>query len=221
MTGLTWDDTGKRLYETGTDRGVLFPTDDTGAYSKGVAWNGLTKVTEKPDGAEETVLYADNLKYLSLMSAETFKGTIEAYTYPDEFNSADGTKELGAGIIVGQQARKPFGLAYRTLVGNDVKANDFGYKIHLVYGAKVSPSEREYESVNDDPGAVTFSWEFSTTPVTLPNYKPVAHLIFDSTKMDVADLKKLEDMIYGNGTEATEPKLPLPSELVTMFPKAP
>lgn len=219
MAGLTWDDTGKRLYETGTDRGVLFPTDDTGAYTTGVAWNGLTKVTEKPDGAEETVLYADNLKYLSLMSEETFKGSIEAYTFPDEFNAADGTRELGSGITVGQQARKSFGLAYRTLVGNDVKANDFGYKIHLVYGAKVSPSEREYESVNDDPGAVKLSWEFSTTPVALPNYKPVAHLIFDSTKMDVADLKKLEDMIYGNGTEATEPKLPLPSELATMFPK--
>lgn len=220
MAGLTWDETGKRLYETGTDRGVLFPTDDTGAYATGVAWNGLTKVTEKPDGAEETVLYADNLKYLSLMSEETFKGTIEAYTYPDEFNAADGTAELGAGITLGQQARKPFGLSYRTLIGNDVKANDFGYKIHLVYGAKVSPSEREFESVNDDPGAVTFSWEFSTTPVTLPSYKPVAHLVFDSTKMPAADLKKLEDMIYGNGDGAAKPKLPLPSELVTMFPKA-
>ena len=155
------------------------------------------------------------------MSEETFKGSIEAYTFPDEFNAADGTRELGSGIKVGQQARKAFGLAYRTLIGNDVKATDFGYKIHLVYGAKVSPSEREYESVNDDPGAVTLSWEFSTTPVALPDYKPVAHLIFDSTEMSASDLKKLEDMIYGNGTGSASPKLPLPSELATMFPKVP
>lgn len=217
MAKLTWDAVGERLYEVGTDRGVLFPTDDKGAYLEGVSWNGLTKVTEQPDGAEETVLYADNLKYLSLMSEETFKATIEAYTYPDEFNAADGSVELEKGVYVGQQRRMPFGMSYRTRIGNDVQNNDYGYKLHLIYGAKASPSEREYETVNEDPSAVTFSWEISTTPIAVEGYRPVAHFVVDSTKADATALKTLEDMLYG--TEEVAAKLPTPAEFLELFPK--
>lgn len=218
MPKLTWDDTGKRLYETGTDRGVLFNTDNTGAYTNGVAWNGLSKVTESPDGAEETSIYADNGKYLSLLSTENFKGTIEAYTYPDEFGACDGSAELATGVAVGQQTRAPFGLAYRTLVGNDVKATDYGYKLHLVWGAKVSPSERAYETVNDTPAAITFSWAFTTTPVQVEGLKPTASMVIDSTTADPAKLKALEDMIYG--TESDPAKLPSPAEVKAMFATA-
>ena len=219
---LTWDDTGKRLYETGTDRGVLYPqTGENGAYAAGVAWNGLTKVTESPDGAEETPLYADNGKYLSLLSNENFKGTIEAYTYPDEFGKMDGSAELAKGVTVGQQTRSPFGLAYRTLVGNDVKGTDLGYKLHLVWGAKASPAERAYESVNDTPAAITFSWAFTTTPVDTGDetLKKTASMVIDSTTADPAKLKTLEDMLYGAGSEAT-PKLPTPAEVKAMFATA-
>lgn len=219
---LTWDDTGKRLYETGTDRGVLYPqTGENGAYAEGVAWNGLTKVTESPDGAEETALYADNGKYLSLLSTENFKGTIEAYTYPDEFSVCDGSAQLAKGVTVGQQTRAPFGMAYRTLVGNDVKASDFGYKLHLVWGAKASPAERAYETVNDTPAALTFSWAFTTTPVSTGDVslKKTASMVIDSTTADAAKLKALEDMLYGNG-EAATPKLPTPAEVKAMFATA-
>jgi len=219
---LTWDDTGKRLYETGTDRGVLYPqTGENGAYAVGVAWNGLTKVTESPDGAEETALYADNGKYLSLLSTENFKGTIEAYTYPDEFGKCDGSAQLAEGVTVGQQTRSPFGMAYRTLVGNDVKAADFGYKLHLVWGAKASPAERAYETVNDTPAAITFSWAFTTTPVDTgdASLKKTASMVIDSTTADPAKLKALEDMLYGDG-ETTSPKLPTPAEVKAMFATA-
>lgn len=219
---LTWDDTGKRLYETGTDRGVLYPqTGENGAYAAGVAWNGLTKVTESPDGAEETALYADNGKYLSLLSTENFKGTIEAYTYPDEFSVCDGSAQLAEGVTVGQQTRAPFGMAYRTLVGNDVKASDFGYKLHLVWGAKASPAERAYETVNDTPAAITFSWAFTTTPVDTgdASLKKTASMVIDSTTADPAKLKALEDMLYGDG-KTTSPKLPTPAEVKAMFATA-
>ena len=219
---LTWDDTGKRLYETGTDRGVLYPqTGENGAYAAGVAWNGLTKVTESPDGAEETALYDDNGKYLSLLSTENFKGKIEAYTYPDEFGVCDGSAELAKGVSVGQQTRAPFGMAYRTLIGNDVKAADFGYKLHLVWGAKASPAERAYETVNDKPAAITFSWAFTTTPVSTGDvsFKKTASMVIDSTTADPAKLKALEDMLYGTGGSVS-PKLPTPAEVTAMFAKA-
>lgn len=219
MPKLTWDDTGKRLYETGTDRGVLFNTDNAGAYTDGVAWNGLSKVTESPDGAEETAIYADNGKYLSLLSTENFKGTIEAYTYPDEFGACDGSAELATGVTVSQQTRAPFGLVYRTLVGNDVKATDYGYKIHLVWGAKASPAERAYETVNDTPAAITFSWAFTTTPVQVEGLKPTASMVIDSTAADATALKKLEDMIYG--TESNPAKLPSPAEVKALFANTP
>lgn len=220
MPRLKWDQTGERLFETGTDRGVYYGTDSQGQYVAGVAWNGLTGVTESPDGAEETPLYADNMKYLSLFSQENFKGTITAYTYPDEFEDADGSKEISVGVRAGQQRRRPFGLSYRTLIGNDVDETGHGYKLHLVYGAKVSPSERAYETVNDTPAAITFSWSFVTTPVSASNFniEPTAHVIIDSTKVDAAKLKTLEDMLYGGGSGSTEPKLPTLDEVIAMFP---
>lgn len=221
MTKLAWDETGKRLYETGTDRGVLYNTDANGAYTAGVSWNGLTKVTESPDGAEETPLFADNGKYLSLLSTENFKGTIEAYTYPDEFGLCDGSATVAKGVSVGQQSRAPFGMSYRTLVGNDVKANDFGYKIHLIWGAKVSPSERAYESVNDTPAAISFSWAFTTTPVAVPEFKPTASMVIDSTKVDAEKLTALETMLYGGEEEGAKPKLPTPAEVIALFGAVP
>lgn len=220
MARLKWDQTGERLFETGTDRGVYYGTDAQGNYVTGVAWNGLTGVTESPDGAEETPLYADNIKYLSLFSQENFKGTITAYTYPDEFEDADGSKEIAVGVRAGQQRRRPFGLSYRTLIGNDVDETGHGYKLHLVYGAKVSPSERAYETVNDTPAAITFSWAFVTTPTVPTNFdmEPTAHVIIDSTKVDAAKLKALEDMLYGGGTGSADPKLPTLDEVIAMFP---
>lgn len=216
MAKITWDDTGKRLYETGTDHGVLYLLGEGGTYDTGVAWNGLTAVNESPSGAEATALYADNIKYLSLMSAEEFGGTIEAYTYPDEFNQCDGNAEPQEGVIIGQQDRAIFGLSYRTLIGNDVDGQGHGYKIHLVYGAQASPSEKAYATVNDSPEAVTFSWEFTTTPVNVTGFKPTASLVIDSTKVDPTDLQTLETALYG-GDSAGTPKLPLPNEVIAMF----
>lgn len=198
---LVWDQVGERLYETGTKKGVLFVQNNDGSYAKGVAWNGLTAVTESPSGAEATDLYADDMKYLSLRSAEEFGGTIEAYTYPDEWGQCDGTGTPVTGIHLGQQARKSFGMCYRTAIGNDTSGSDFGYKLHLVYGATASVSERAYATINDSPEAITFSWEFTTVPVEVEGWKPTALLTVDSTKVDATKLAQLEAMLYG--TEGT------------------
>ena len=215
MSALVWDQTGEKLYETGTKKGVLYPMSETGTYPKGVAWNGLTAVTESPSGAEATDLYADDIKYLSLMSAEEFGGTIEAYMYPDEFAECDGSAEPTAGVTIGQQSRKAFGMSYVTTIGNDVKGNDYGYKIHLIYGMKVSPSERGYQTINDSPEAITFSWEFTTVPVNVTGFKPTACITIDSTKVSAEKLKTLEDKLYG--AESTEAQLPLPDEVISML----
>lgn len=212
---LKWDETGKRFYETGVSKGVLYPMADNGSYSKGVAWNGLTAVTESPSGAEATALYADDIKYLELMSNEEFGATIEAYTYPDEFAVCDGSAELKPGVRIGQQPRKSFGFCYRTALGNDVKNNDYGYKLHIVYGCKAAPSEKAYATINDSPEAVTFSWEVTTTPVSVTGFKPTAHIEIDSTKVAAADLAKLEALLYGSGE--AEPSLPLPDAIAALF----
>lgn len=201
MSRLTWDDTGKRLYETGVKNGVLYPQGASGTYPKGVAWNGLTGVTESPSGAEATALYADDIKYLSLYSTEEFGGTIEAYTYPAEFEECDGSASLTEGVSIGQQSRKSFGLSYRTTLGNDINGNDHGYKLHLVYGAMVSPSEKAYATINDSPEAITFSWEFTTTPVSVSGFKPTASVVIDSTKTSAEKLKALEEILYGKDNE--------------------
>lgn len=215
MAKIVWDESGKRLYETGVKNGVLYIQDETGVYNKGVAWNGLTAVTESPSGAEATPLYADDIKYLELFSAEEFGATIEAYTYPEEFEACDGSASLGTGVTIGQQDRKTFGLCYRTVLGNDVKSNEYGYKLHLIYGAKAAPSEKGYQTINDSPEAITFSWEVTTTPVNVAGFKPTASVTIDSTKIDPEKLKKIEDMLYGEG--ATDAKLPLPDELKTIL----
>ena len=217
MPKLTWDAAGERLYETGVQKGVLYLFDkQSKTYNKGVAWNGLTAVTESPDGAEATALYADDIKYLNLMSAENFNCTIEAYTYPDEFAACDGSAELAAGVKIGQQTRSTFGFCYRTAIGNDVDGvADSNYKLHLVYGCLAAPSEKAYASVNDSPEAITFSWEVSTTPVDVPGYKPTAHIEIDSTKVDADKLAAIETLLYGG--ESAEAKLPLPSELITLL----
>lgn len=215
MTQITWDQVGERIYETGVDHGVLYRQDAGGDYANGYAWNGLTAVTESPSGAEATPQYADNIKYLNLVSAEEFGGTIEAFTYPDEFAECDGTATPSAGISVGQQTRKTFGLAYRSLMGNDVDGTDFGYKLHLIYGALAAPSEKAYNTVNDAPEAITFSWELTTTPVEVPGLKPSAALTIDSTKVDAAALALLEQTLYG--TAGTDPRLPLPAEVIAFF----
>ena len=219
---LKWDQTGERLYETGVKQGVLYiPTN--GVYSKGVAWNGLTAVTESPSGAEVTALYADDGKYLNLMSAEEFGATIEAYTYPDEFAACDGSKELADGVTIGQQARSTFGLCYKTTVGNDTEGNDHGYKLHIIYGALASPSDKAYSTIHDSPDAVTFSWEVTTTPVNVTGAKPTASLVIDSTKADPTKLTALEDILYGkdassgSSSQAVEPRLPLPDEIKTLM----
>jgi hypothetical protein len=218
MAKIVWDESGKRLYETGVKNGVLYLQDENGAYNKGVAWNGLTAVTESPSGAEATPLYADDIKYLELFSAEEFGATIEAYTYPEEFEACDGSASLGTGVTIGQQDRKTFGLCYRTVLGNDVKSNEYGYKLHLIYGAKAAPSEKGYQTINDSPEAITFSWEVTTTPVNVAGFKPTASVTIDSTKIDPEKLKKIEDMLYGEG--ATDAKLPLPDELKTILADA-
>lgn len=219
MSKLKWDETGKRLYETGTKMGVLYPQNEDGSYPKGVAWNGLMSVTESPSGAEASALYADDAKYLELYSNEEFGFTIGAYTYPDEFAECDGSAELAKGVNIGQQPRKAFGLSYRTIIGNDTKGSDYGYKLHLVYGAKASPSERSYASVNDSPEALELSWECTTTPVAVKGHKPSAHIEIDSTKIDADKLTKIEDMLYGkDGVEpATDARLPLPDEIIQIL----
>ncbi len=218
MAKLKWDQTGERFYETGSKMGVLYPVDETGAYSKGAAWSGLTAVTESPSGAEATPLYADDIKYLNLMSAEDFGFSIEAYTFPDEFAECDGSAEIAPGISIGQQKRKMFGMCYRTVLGNDVDGNDYGYKLHLIYGAMAAPSERAYATVNDSPEAITFSWECTTTPVTVTGFKPTAHLEINSKKVDAEKLAALEAVLYGS--ESEEARLPLPDEIVTLIGEA-
>ena len=218
MAKLTWDDTGKRLYETGVKQGVLYLLDENGAYKNAVAWNGLTAVTESPSGAEPTALYADDIKYLSLMSAEEFGATIEAYTYPEEFGQCDGSASLATGVYIGQQARKTFGMCYKTTLGNDVEGNDYGYKLHIIYGAKAAPSEKAYATINDSPEAITFSWEVTTTPVNVAGFKPTATIVIDSTKADPTCLAALEAKLYGE--TATEAMLPLPDEVKTIMTPA-
>ena len=215
MAKLVWDETGKRLYETGVKNGVLYPQDSTGAYPKGVAWNGLTAVTQSPSGAEATPLYADDMKYLNLYSAEEFGATVEAYTYPDEFAECDGSAELAKGVMIGQQPRKAFGLAYKTVIGNDVENNKYGYKLHLIYGAMASPSEKAYATINDSPEAITFSWEITTTPVSVTGFEPTAYIEIDSTKAEPTKLAKLEEKLFGSATE--EATLPLPNEVATLM----
>jgi hypothetical protein len=218
MAKLLWDAVGKHIYEAGVSKGVLYVQDDTGAYPKGVAWNGLTAVTESPSGAEATPIYADNIKYLNLTSAEEFGATIEAYTYPDEFAECDGSKSIGTGatgVRIGQQPRKTFGMSYVTVLGNDVEGEAYGYKIHLIYGCLAAPSEKGYSTINDSPEAITFSWEVSTTPIPVTGFKPTATLIIDSTVTADAKLKAIEDLLYG--TEAASSKLPTPDEIIAIL----
>lgn len=217
MAKLMWDKIGERLYETGVKNGVLF-VQSAGAYPLGVAWNGLTAVTESPSGAESSPLYADDIKYINLMSAEEFGATIEAYTYPDSFAQCDGSEELSTGVVIGQQTRNTFGLAYRTTLGNDVSGEGYGYKLHLIYGATAAPSEKAYASINDSPEAITFSWELTTTPVAVTGKKPTASLVIDSTKVDPAKLAALELILYGN--TGVDPRLPLPDEVASIFASA-
>ena len=214
MAELKWDQTGERIYETGVDHGVLYLASATGEYDTGFAWNGLVSVSENPTGAEATPQYADNIKYLNLISAEEFGATIEAFTYPDEFAVCDGTAAAATGMIIGQQARKSFGLSYRTLIGNDVDGTDYGYKIHLIYGALAAPTEKAYATVNDSPEAITFSWEVTTTPVEVPGFKPTAAIVLDSTLIDAAKMTAVEKVLYG---DTGEPKLPTPSELIALL----
>lgn len=215
MTELKWDQVGERTYETGVDHGVLYLPDAFGAYETGIAWNGLTTVTESPSGADATPLYADNTKYLNLVAAEQFGGTVEAYTYPDEFGKCDGTVAVHPGVRISQQNRSTFGLAYRTKLGNDVDGNDYGYKLHLVYGALAAPSEKAYATVNDTPEAITFSWTISTTPVSVTGHKPTSLLVINSTEVSASALADLEELLYG--TAGTDPRLPLPDEVLALF----
>lgn len=215
MSKIVWDAIGEHTFETGVRNGVLYLKDVDGAYNTGVAWNGLTSVSESPEGAEATDLYADDIKYLTLMSAENFKATIEAYTYPVEFEECDGSATIANGVVIGQQSRKPFGLCYRTAIGNDTDGNEHGYKLHIVYGCQASPSEKQYSTINDSPEAITFSWEVNTTPVNVTGKKPAATLIIDSTKADKAKLTALEAILYGS--ESAEPRLPLPDEIATLM----
>lgn len=226
---LVWDKTGERLYETGVSKGVVYPIQTGGVYTKGVAWNGLSAVTESPSGAEASPIYADNIKYLNLMSAEEFAATVEAYTYPDEFAECDGSAEIAEGVYAGQQNRKIFGMSYQTIIGNDVDSNDYGYKLHLIYGGQAAPSEKVYSTVNDSPEPVALSWEVSTTPVEITKtingkkLKPTAHITIDSTKVDPEKLAALEEILYGKdptepeGDDGVEPRLPLPDEVITLM----
>lgn len=218
MSKIVWDKTGERLYETGVDHGVLFVQGENGEYNKGVAWNGITAVTESPSGAESNPVWADNIKYLNLISVEEFAATIEAYMYPEEFEACDGSASPAPGIKIGQQSRRPFGFSYRTLVGNDVEGQEHGYKLHIIYNAVAAPSERAYATVNDSPEAITFSWEISTTPVEVEGYKPTAHIEIDSTKVAPEKLSALEAMLYGS--ESEEATLPTPAEIIEMFKAA-
>lgn len=215
MAPLTWDQIGERLYETGVDHGVLYLPDEAGVYNKGYAWNGLTTVTESPSGAEPNAQYADNIKYLNLISAEEFGATIEAFTYPEEFAQCDGTALPSPGVALGQQGRKMFGLSFRTRVGNDVDGTDFGYKLHLVYGCQAAPSEKAYATINDSPEAISFSWDVTTTPVPVTDYKPTSLIVVDSTVVDAAALKSLEDLLYG--AASVEAALPTPDAVLALF----
>ena len=224
MSKIVWDQTGDRLYETGVKNGVLYIQSSDGTYPKGVAWNGLTSITESPSGAEATALYADDMKYLNLISAEEFGATVEAYTYPDEFAECDGSASLATGVTVGQQSRKTFALCYRTVLGNDTDNDAHGYKLHIIYGATAAPSEKAYSTVNDSPEAITFSWELKTTPVNVAGFKPTACITIDSTKADPAKLTALEEILYGKDgtgdegqTGAVDPRLPLPDEIKTLM----
>ena len=214
MSKIVWDKAGEKFYETGVNKGVLYVQDDKGAYPKGVAWNGLTAVTESPSGAEATPLYADNIKYLNLMSAEEFGATVEAYTYPDEFAACNGEAALTEGVSIGQQARKTFGMSYVTKVGNDLNA-EAGYKIHLIYGALAAPSEKAYATVNDSPEAITFSWEITTTPAEVTGFKPTATIVIDSTKVEEGKMAAIEAVLYGS--ESEEARLPLPDEVLSII----
>ena len=222
MSKLTWDNAGERLYETGVKQAALY-VQESGVYPKGVAWNGITAVTESPSGAEATALYADDTKYLSLVSAEEFGATIEADMYPDEFAECDGSASIATGVTIGQQKRKTFGLAYKTTLGNDVDSNDYGYKLHLIYGALAAPSEKAYATINDSPEAITFSWEVTTTPVNVTGHKPTALITIDSTKVDKKKLAALEEILYGKnptspeGQDGVEPRLPLPDEIAELM----
>ena len=218
MARLTWDNTGEHYYETGVRKGVLYIPDAQGAYSTGVAWNGLTAVNENHDGGEANPLYADDIKYLNLMSNEDFKATVEAYTYPDEFAECDGSAALATGVMIGQQKRKSFGLSYQTRIGNDVDGTDLGYKIHIVYGCMAAPTDKSYSTSNDSPEAITFSWEVSTTPVDIPNHKPSATIVIDSTKADATKLAALEEILYGSASASA--RLPMPSEIIELFTAA-
>lgn len=218
MSKIVWDKTGERYYETGVKNGVLYVQDSSGSYPKGVAWNGLTAITESPSGAEATSLYADDMKYLNLTSAEEFGATVEAYTYPDEFAECDGSATLVEGVTIGQQTRKTFGLCYRTALGNDVQNEAYGYKLHIIYGAKAAPSEKAYSTINDSPEAITFSWELTTTPVNVTGAKVTACITIDSTKVDPTKLAALEKILYGSDeAPATEPRLPLPDEIKSLM----
>lgn len=216
MAVLTWDQTGEKLYETGVQKGVLYPMDGA-VYGKGVAWNGLTAVNETPSGAESTKLYADDIKYLDIRSAEEFGATIEAYSSPEEFDACDGTAELAAGVNIGQQNRKGFGFCYRSTIGNDTEYNNYGYKLHIIYGLTASPSERSYSTVNDSPEAATLSWEVSSTPVNVAGFKPTSIITINSKKINPAALKEIEDALYG--TESVEPKILLPDEIKAICDK--
>jgi hypothetical protein len=214
MSRIVWDKSGERYYETGVNQGVLYPMVG-GAYPKGVAWNGLTAVSESPSGAESTPLYADDIKYLNLVSAEEFAYSIEAYTYPKEFEACDGSAEVATGVTIGQQNRQNFGLCYRTTYGNDTEGNSYGYKLHIIYNSTASPSEKAYSTINDSPEAITFSWEVNTTPTTVTGHKPTASVVIDSTKADETKLKQLEDILYG--TEEAEARLPMPDEIIQIM----
>lgn len=224
---IKWDETGKRFYETGVDHTVLYPISNDGKYNKGVPWNGVTAITETPSGADPNNLYADNMKYLVLVGAEDFGYNIEAYTYPDEWAACDGSAEPVPGMTIGQQSRKTFGLCHRTKLGNDVDGQDHGYKLHLLYGGLASPSERNYQTVNDSPEAINFSWEVTTTPVAVPGFKPTACVIIDSTKVSAAKLAALEEILYGKdpttegGTDGVEARLPLPEEVIEILKDEP
>lgn len=215
MSKLVWDKTGERFYETGVKNGVLYLKDEAGAFTNGVAWNGLTAVTESPSGAEASPLYADDIKYLNLVSNEEFGATIEAYTYPEEFAVCDGSAALATGVYIGQQTRKEFGMCYKTVLGNDSDFNDYGYKLHLIYNALAAPSEKAYATINDSPEAITFSWEVTTTPVNVAGFKPTASVTIDSTKVDATKLAALEAILFGSDEE--EPRLPLPDEIAELM----
>ena len=215
MARLIWDEVGQRFFETGVKNGVLYVQDNDGSYKNGVVWNGLTAVTESPSGAEETPLYADDVKYLTLRSAEEFGATVEAYTYPEEFEQCDGSASIADGVTIGQQARRAFGLCYRTSVGNDIQGQNYSYKLHLIYGCTVAPSEKSYSTINDNPEAITFSWELSTVPVPVDGFSPTASLVIDASKVDKGKMQQLEDALFGD--ETNEAKLLLPNEIMELL----